>query len=430
MRLVFIIALLNIFLTSWSQILFEDYFEKRTLRLDYFQGGNKDTSVFYFDKFKKEPFWGGSLINLIDTFRYGELLFEVYDSATNTMIYSRGYASLFNEWQTTAEAKIRKEVYPESIIMPFPQKPVSIKIYKRNKKQIFHEVFDIGLNPSNYFISKGKLPGYEIEKIHNSGSSETNIDIVIIPEGYTESDLVKFKADAQRFKDTFFEWSPFDTYKNKFNFWLVLAPSEDTGCDIPRDYIWKNTLLNSSFYTFDSERYLTTKSYHKVRDVAACAPYDQIIILVNTPKYGGGGIYNFYSICASDNPRSEFVFMHEFGHAFASLADEYYSSQVSYEDYFDLTVEPYQPNITTLVDFDKKWKDLVESGVPIPTPNLPEYKDKVGVFEGGGYVAKGIYRPTVNSSMKSSVINEFGPVNERAIIHIIKFYSQEPEVIP
>ena len=189
-------------------------------------------------------------------------------------------------------------------------------------------------------------------------------------------------------------------------------------------------MLNSTFYTFDSERYLTTKYFHDVRDIAASVPYDNIVILVNTEKYGGGGIYNFYSIVASDNPRSEFVFMHEFGHAFASLADEYYSSQVSYEEYFDLTVEPYQPNITTLVDFDKKWKDLIEPGIPIPTPDSPEYKDKVGVFEGGGYVAKGIYRPTMNSSMKSSVINGFDPVNERAIIHIIKFYSQEPEVIP
>jgi len=183
-------------------------------------------------------------------------------------------------------------------------------------------------------------------------------------------------------------------------------------------------LVNTTFYTFDLDRYLMTADNKVLRDVASYAPYDQIYILVNTIKYGGGSIYNHYSVCAIDCRFVEYIIVHEFGHGFGSLADEYYTSDVAYQDFYPTDIEPLDPNITTLVDFDSKWKDLVENDTPIPTPDTPEYKDKVGVFEGGGYVAKGVFRPYEECTMKSISYNNFCPVCKRALQRMIDFYTE------
>ncbi len=183
-------------------------------------------------------------------------------------------------------------------------------------------------------------------------------------------------------------------------------------------------MLNSTFYTFDLERYLMTSDNKALRHVASNVPYDQIFIIVNSGKYGGGAIYNHYSVCVNNNIHEEYVFTHEFGHGFAFLADEYYTSDVAYNDFYDLTVEPLEPNITTLVDFDLKWKNMVEDEIPVPTPSTKEFKDKVGAFEGGGYVAKGVYRPKQDCSMKSISVDNFCPVCKQAIQDMIDFYIE------
>jgi hypothetical protein len=212
----------------------------------------------------------------------------------------------------------------------------------------------------------------------------------------------KFLADAERSASYIFSEEPFQSLRDQFNIRAVKSASPDSGTDIPGQGIWKNTVMNSGFYTFGIERYMTTMDYKSVCDVAANAPYDQIYILVNTDKYGGGGIYNHYSISAADNLQSRAVVIHEFGHAFGGLADEYYTSAVAYNDYFPLDVEPWNPNLTTLVDFDSKWKDMVPEGTPVPTPAEDQYKDVVGVYEGGGYVAKGVYRPMIDCRMHTN----------------------------
>ena len=230
--------------------------------------------------------------------------------------------------------------------------------------------------------------------------------------------------DAQRFKDYLLKCAPYSSLADKINIWVVPAASKQSGTDIPGKEIWRNTLFDSHFYTFGTERYLNTVNNKQVRDVAANAPYDQIYILVNSSKYGGAGIYNYYSICTADDKNSNFVFTHEFGHAFAGLGDEYYTSDVSVEDFYDLKSEPWEPNLTTMVDFDKKWKTLVEEGIPVPTPATKEFKDKTGVFEGGGYVEKGVYRPSLDCSMKSVKYDYFCEVCTRAIIQMVEFYAK------
>ena len=218
-----------------------------------------------------------------------------------------------------------------------------------------------------------------------------------------------FKADCKKFADYLFKVSPYSENKDKFNIWGVEAPSPEEGTDVPASGIWSKTLMNTQFYTFDLERYLMTSDYKSVRDLAANAPYDQIYILVNSDKYGGGSIYNYYSVCVNNNMFSEYVFSHEFGHGFAFLADEYYTSDVAYNDFYPLSVEPLEPNITTLIDFESKWEDMVNEGTPVPTPATSKYSDKVGAFEGGGYVAKGVYSPMEDCSMKTATVNNFCP---------------------
>lgn len=406
-----------------SSINFDDYFIEKTLRLDFYHTGNKDTEIISFDKLVEEENWSGSKKNLIDTFYYGNYMLKVYNESKSNLIYSRGFSTLFQEWQTTEEAKTTWRSFQGSVIMPFPKKNIIVEIDRRDKKNNFKKIFEYLVNPNNYFIIKEKLKTYPNFKVHYSGEPTKKLDIVFIPEGYTDKEMEKFKNDCQRFSEYLFDYSPFLEYKDKINIWGVEAPSLQSGTDIPGKGVWVQTLLNSSFYTFDSERYLMTTDYFTVRDIAANAPYDQIFILVNTSKYGGGGIYNYYNITAVDDNHSKQIFIHEFGHGLAGLADEY-GNDNTYQDFYPLDVEPWEPNLTTLVNFDIKWKDLVDSDTPIPTPSEDKYKNKIGVFEGGGYVAKGVYRPTFNSIMNSFTSNEFNEVCKRVLRNIINFYSE------
>ncbi|MBE0570716.1 MAG: peptidase M64 [Ignavibacteriaceae bacterium] len=409
---------------TYSQVNFENYFENKTLRLDYFHSGDKENDYYSFDELIEEPYWGGSKVNLIDKFNYGKYKFEVYDVASNQLIYSRGYSTIFNEWQTTEEAKNTTRTFNETVVFPFPQNPVLVKFYASNRKSEWIHKFEYEVNPENYFIKPERISEYKNFEVLNSGDPSEKVDIVIIPEGYTKDQMNLFKEDSEKFAGYLFNSSPFRENKDKFNIWGVEAASIESGTDIPKENIWKKTLINSTLYTFDLERYLMTYDNKTLRNIASNAPYDQIYILVNSDKYGGGAIYNHYSVCVNDNKYSEFVFVHEFGHGFASLADEYYTSDVAYEEFYPLDVEPTDPNLTTLIDFDSKWKDLVEDNTPIPTPDTDDYKNKVGAFEGGGYMEKGIYRPTHDCTMKSIKVDGFCPVCKRAIQEMIDFYSE------
>ncbi|MEG8945489.1 M64 family metallopeptidase [Rosettibacter firmus] len=419
------IFLFILFYTSiiFSQINYDEFFTEEAIRFDFFHTGNKDTEIISFDKIIKEQLWAGSKKNLIDTFYYGNYMLEVYDEETNKLIYSRGFSTLFQEWQTTEEAKNTWRTFPGSVIIPFPKKNVRLEIHRRNKRNIFEKKFEYTINPASYFIIQEKKKPYNSFKVYYSGEPAKKLDIVFIPEGYTLNEMEKFKNDCKRFVDYLFEYSPFSENKNKINIWGVEAPSPQSGVDIPGKGIWVQTILNSSFYTFDSERYLMTTDLFAVRDIAANAPYEQIFILVNTSKYGGGGIYNFYNITASDNEHSKQIFIHEFGHGLAGLGDEY-GNDNTYQEFYPLDVEPWEPNLTTLVNFNSKWKNLIQPDTPIPTPPEEKYKNKIGVFEGGGYVSKGVYRPSLNSIMNSFSSNEFNEVCKRVLQNIINFYSE------
>ncbi len=419
-----IIIFLSVTATVFPQLNFDELFYDKTLRVDYFHTGNSESDSYSIDELIEEPFWGGSKVNLIDIFNYGKYKVEVFDQASGIMIYSRTYTTLFNEWQTTDEADQTTKSFSESFVLPFPKNPVRLEFYSRNKLNELIKKYEYNIDPESYFINSERSAKYKNFEVMISGEPAKKVDIVIIPDGYTNEEMDKFKLDCDRFAEYLFGNTPFKENKDKFNIWGIMAPSEDSGTDIPAKNIWVNTVVGTAFYTFDLDRYLMTRANKDLRTIASYAPYDQIYIMVNFTKYGGGSIYNFYSVCVSDNRYSDYIFVHEFGHGFASLGDEYSTSDVTYEDFYSTEVEPLDPNLTTLINFESKWKDLVEESTPIPTPNTEEYKNKVGAFEGGGYMKKGIFRPTENCTMKSISVDNFCPVCKRAIQKMIDFYTK------
>jgi hypothetical protein len=325
----------------------------------------------------------------------------VIDEATQKVIYSYGYSTLFSEWQTTDEAKKTVKSFSETVLCPYPKNNVKVEFYSLDNNGKFVKKFEYIIDPRNYFISKERKAVYPVLTILKSGDPGKKVDIVIIPEGYKKNELKKFKKDCERFTAALFTASPFKEMKDKFNISAVMVPSEESGTDIPKENIWKKTAVNSNFYTFGTERYLMTAANKRLRDIASNVAYDQIYILVNTDKYGGGAIYNHYAVSVTSNDLFDYIVVHEFGHAFAGLGDEYYTSEVSYIDFYPKNIEPWEPNLTTLVDFDRKWKNMLDKNIPIPTPAEEKYYNKTGVFEGGGYEAKGVYRPAYDCIMKS-----------------------------
>lgn len=414
-------AFLMAFVQLFSQ--YDASFLDKSMRLDYFRSGNHDEDRVTFDELIQEPFWGGSKTNLVDTFAYGNYFLEVFAYANDSLIYSRGYATLFGEWQTTEESKSVSRTFSESVSFPFPRDSVRVVLSTRNWNGVFEKRFEMVVDPNDPYIIRERRLSYPLFEVLRNGDPAKKVDIVILPEGYTEEEMGKFIGDCNLFRNAIFSFSPFRENTDKFNFWGVLAPSRESGTDIPLDTVWRNTQMNTSFYTFESERYLMTRDYKRVCDLAANAPHDQIFILVNTDKYGGGGIYNHYNVSVMQNGQSPRIIIHEFGHGFAALADEYYSSSTGYDVFYNLKIEPYEANITTLVDFDRKWKRLVDKNTPVPTPDSIKYYDKIGVFEGGGYVDKGIYRPMHDCLMKSFDGNVFCPVCAGVIEKMIHFYS-------
>lgn len=407
---------------SWAQ--FDKYFHNKTLRMDYAHCGDNQNEEIYFEELIEEPYWGGSKTNLIDTMLYGNYYLNVYDAASNQLIYSRGYCTLFGEWQTTDEAKTTRRYCSETVVMPFPKNDVRVEICSRNKKGKFVKKFEYNVDIDSYFIKKDRRLQYPSFEVLYTGNSAHKVDIVLLPEGYTADEMEKFKADCQLFAEGLFSLSPYKENRNRFNIRAVLAPSRESGVDIPGEYIWKSTILNSSFYTFDSERYIMTYDHKSLRDLAGNVPYDFIYIIANTQKYGGGAIYNHYGISINGNLHAAKVYVHEFGHLFAGLGDEYVEIGSSYNDMYRKGVEPWEPNLTTLVNFNKKWKNMLDKDTPIPTPIDRGNIKKLGVYEGGGYMEKGIYRPRPDCLMNTLSGNEFCPVCTRAIKKQIDFYTR------
>ena len=418
-----IIGLALCSLTAFSQDAFEKYFEPKRLRVDFALSGDAQEQRAALQQLREEPLWGGPKKNLIDPFGYGGYDVKVYDRATKELIYSRGFNTLFEEWRTTEQAKNQPQSWTNSFSMPYPKQPVEVELSARSKADNrFYPLLRIEVDPQSIFIDRGGLKNHPVRHLQDEGDAAEKVDLVFLPEGYTEAEMGKFEADARRFMELLFATPPYDARRSDFNVWAVDVPSEESGTDLSCKGVYRNTAFGSGFYTFGLERYLTTSDMKSIRDALWNVPCDAIFILVNSSDYGGGGIYNYYAMGTADHERTAKVFVHELGHSFAGLADEYFESEVAYSDFYNVKLEPWEPNITTLVDFDSKWKDLLSEETPVPTP-AEGNEAKAGVYEGGGYVAKGIYRPMVHCMMRD--YHPFCPACRRAILKMIDYLSDQ-----
>ncbi|MDR2776256.1 MAG: IgA Peptidase M64 [Tannerella sp.] len=405
-----------------AQATFGDRFNGKQLRMDFALSGNAEKQSAALLQLREEPLWGGPRENLIDPFEYGGYMLKIYDKASRELIYSRGFNTLFEEWRTTEQAQTETQAWINSMVMPFPHRTATAVLLARNRSvNEMDTLMTLEIEPSSIFIDRSRLKDNPTANIQVHGEPSGKVDLAFVAEGYIASEKDKFFADAKRFTDSLFAIPPYDRRREDFNVRAVFLESGESGTDFSGRGIFKNTALNSGFYTFGTDRYLTTPDMKAIRDAVWNIPCDAVFVLVNSETYGGGGMYNFYAIGTADNERTIQVFVHEFGHSFAGLADEYFSSETSYNDFYNIRFEPWEPNITTLVDFDKKWKDMLPAGTPVPTPAEAPYSGKAGVFEGGGYLAKGIYRPMDHCMMRD--LNPFCPVCSMAILQMIDFLT-------
>lgn len=407
---------------SNAQVDYNNYFTDSQLRIDYYLFGNSDTVTYAVDRFVKEPEWGGPRVHLIDDTGYGMYYFEVRVPETQEVVYSHGYGLLFGEWQVTDdEATCMSKGFHESVTMPFPKETVEVVFYAKDSRLALHEMMRVVVDPANpYIMPAPKLP-YAIYDVYGGYPSDKAVDIVLLPDGYTEQEMGKFVNDCNFFMESLFSYAPYDSYRDRFNIRAVMVPSQDSDISKPGENVYKNTALNCQYWTFGSERYCMTFDNRTLKELAGQVPYDQIYILANSQKYGGGGIYNSYCVSSTGNSYSSDVIIHEFGHGFAGLGDEYaYDGTCNYR----LDVEPWEPNITTLVDFESKWQDMIGRKTPVPTPVDNKYEKTIGVYEGAGYQLNGVYRPKIDCLMNTFNGEKFCEVCERAIERMIKFYTE------
>ena len=443
----------------------------RTMRVDYYHTGNDHEERFGMDRIVIEPLpWPGNPSRPLDTTNRGKYFFEVSDAKTGAPIYSRGFSSIYGEWETTEEAKTINRTFSESLRFPAPDAQVKVVIRKRDAKNAFQDVWSFNVDPASKFVVpvRANPAAGALIKLHESGDPSQKLDLLILGDGYTAAERGKFERDAQRLVKTLFATSPFKERQPDINVWGLCPASAESGISRPSQQIHRRTPLGATYDAFDSERYVLTFENRAFREIAGNAPYDAVEILVNSATYGGGGIFGLYSTVAADSVWAPYIFVHEFGHHIAGLADEYYTSDVAYLPAAD-RVEPWEPNVTALVDPSSlKWKDLVAPAMPIPTPwpkeeferytkeiqqkrreiranNRPEsemdalfrdeekrdtallnegrYAGKVGAFEGANYEARGFFRPQTDCIMFTRDNVPFCAVCRRAIDAIIDLYA-------
>ena len=399
---------------------YDQFFTDACLRIDYEMMGRRDTEFVVLKDLMEQGQWAGSKSISGQPAQLGNYRFSLIDSLSGTPIYSNGFSGLFNEWQQSPEALTKTASFYHVNLAPMPRRTVLFRLERTNYDKPGHStIAEFYINPKSKFIRRESAKPLKYTVVQGGNDVNSRIDIAFLAEGYTADQMDKFRADVSRFWNYMSGVEPYSSNKDRFNVYAVESPSVESGTDIPNQGIFRNTAMNFTFSTFDVDRYLTTFDMKSVHDIAAAVPYEHIIILVNTSEYGGGGFYNFYCAGTADHSLSLRVMVHEFGHSFAGLADEYFYADEADEEMYSLQREPWEPNLTTLIDFDSKWKLMLDAHTPVPTPRTKDYDGKVGVFEGGGYQTKGIYSPFQDCIMRSNTPKTFCPVCHKAILRAI-----------
>lgn len=471
---------------SAQPVSFDDHFVDKTMRVDYYHTGDAAGETATLDRVYDQGIWAGSRTHLIDPFNLGRYLVKISDAASGTLLFSKGFDSYFGEYKTSSPAlESVKRTYHESALVPLPKRKVRFMLEAKDRKNVLHPVFSCEIDPAAAsVVRETPAPGVKIFELVKNGDPHAKVDVAFVAEGYTAAEEGKVKADLDRFVKVLFSREPYASRRDAFNVYGVFKPSAESGTDEPSHGSYRATAVGTSFDSLGSERYLLTEDNRSLRDIAAAVPYDTLFIMVNHKRYGGGGIYNFFCTFTVDNQWHEYLFLHEFGHSFSGLADEYYTSDVAYNEFYPLGVEPAEANITALLDpANLKWKALATPGIVIPTPwekaafdameeasqkirkeanakvaklkreGAPmaevaaaeaeverlskeaavktdaflvssKFAGNVGAFEGAGYASQGLFRPEIDCLMFSKGDKPLCRVCEAAVIRVIDHYRE------
>ncbi|MFL5264685.1 MAG: IgA Peptidase M64 [Anaeromyxobacteraceae bacterium] len=442
-----------------------------TFRVDFFHTGSASEERFALDRLVVEPLpWPGNPDRPVDETNLGKYLFEVRDRDTNRLLYSRGFASIYGEWETTAEAKERHRTFHESLRFPRPPRPVQVVVKKRDAGNLFREAWSLAVDPEDPTVdpSRPPAPGAVIDLVA-SGPPERKLDLLVLGDGYTAQERGRCEADARRLVAALLAQAPFRERRGDLNVRALCPAAAESGVSRPSTGVHRASPLGATYDAFGSERYVLTFENRRVREVASWAPYDALAVMVNGDTYGGGGIFNLYATVAAGSAWAPYIFVHELGHALAGLADEYFTSDTAYLPAAD-RVEPWERNVTALKDPARlKWKALASPGVPVPTPwreeayaarskelqaerkklraaRRPEaeldalfalqqreetaffaaerFAGKVGAFEGANYEARGFFRPQPDCIMFSRDEVPFCAVCRSALEEILDLYAR------
>ncbi len=464
---------------------FDEFFTGRTMRIDYHHVWEGKRELISLDRIYREGEWSGNRKKLKDPFKYGKYRVQLLTEKGDQLIFSRGFDSYFGEYITTDNAaKGTRKVYHETALIPYPKSRstfIIIKYSPSGKSELLHKSV---IEPESVDIIEEK-PDSDIKvfNVHKSGPPATRMDLVIVAEGYTREEEKKAEKDFNKVKSIFFSQEPYRSNRDKINIFGIFKPSEESGTDEPRVGKFRNTVLDTTFNSLGSSRYMLTEANKKLRDITATAPCDAIMIMVNSSRYGGGGIYNSFCTFTIDNEQVGYLILHEFGHSFSGLADEYYSSSVAYNEFYPRGTEPVEPNITALLDkTNVKWGGLIAKGTKIPTNWMKEEFDRMneafskkrkeinlkieklttsgaeksmilkakreiellmlkkeaenraffkrtgklgvtGAFEGAGYSSEGLFRPMVDCIMFTIGKKPYCTVCEKAVKDMITKYT-------
>lgn len=397
---------------------FDDFFTDATLRLDYVLAGNNKVQEISLAKLSETPQWAGRRSHLNEYVFEGNGKLELTDSASGKVIYCQSFSTLFQEWQNTEEATRLRRSFEHTVLAPYPRRTTIARLTLTDSHRRPTASFTHTIRPDDILIEhlRPQRPA-AAKDVAIAGSVADKIDLLYVAEGYATEEMEQFYKDVNVAVEALFAHAPFGQFRDRFNIRLLALPSERSGVSEPNKGIWIQTPMKSHFSTFYSDRYLMTEHLWQMHDRLQGIPYEHIIILANTSTYGGGGIYNYYMLTSSRQEWFRPVVVHEFGHSFAGLADEYFYDD-QYEQYYFPEVEPWEWNITTLADFDTKWAKEVKN-------KAERNKGKVGLYEGGGYQSKGVFRPSYDCRMRTNQYPEFCPVCQSALEHAIRFYTEK-----
>ena len=408
MKRIFIILLNIVTLLPIYAQNFNKHFADSTLRLDYIFAGDSSSQHIYLDELSMSPRWYGRRQRLSELPLKGNGSITVRDKQTNEVLYCHSFSTLFQEWLATDEAKHTPKAFENVFLIPYPKQEVTVTVelrdfHERTIAKMCHEV-----SPNDILI-RYMTTQTPYVTIQQAADTMRCIHIAFVAEGYTSNQMEQFLKDCRIATDALFEHEPFRSLRNRFNIIALLSSSRQTDVSQPGKGIWLDTDLGSHFDTFYTTRYLTTLHLKLLHNLLAGTPYEHIIILANTEHYGGGGIYNSYNLSYTRGNNFRPVVVHEFGHSFGGLGDEYPYGDTDPMYFAD--TEPWEPNLTTNPTPPVKWQDLVDAG-------------KAGIIEGGGYLSKGVWRGQEDCRMRTNENPDFCPVCQQALTRLIDFYTR------